>query len=187
MTAVADRSSTSTSSLVSSLAIDRPTASAHALRPAAAAGDYLSFRLGSEEYGLDILRVQEIRSYEEPTHMAHAPHHVKGVVNLRGVIVPLMDLRLKLGLSEVRCDSLTVVVVLNVADRIIGMVVDSVSDVVRLDAARIKPVPALSHTLGGDFASGIGSVDQRMLILVDVEALIGGGSGGSGGVLGDPG
>jgi purine-binding chemotaxis protein CheW len=182
MTAVADL--TPASSLVSSLAVDRPTASAHPLRPAAAAGEYLSFRLGSEEYGLDILQVQEIRSYEEPTRMANAPRYVKGVVNLRGVIVPLVDLRLKLGLSEVPYDSLTVVVVLNVARRTIGMVVDSVSDVVRLDAARIKPVPALGHSLGGDFASGIGSLDQRMLILVDVEALLGGGTGS---LLGDAG
>jgi purine-binding chemotaxis protein CheW len=182
MTAVADL--TPASSLVSSLAIDRPTASVNPLRPAAAAGEYLSFRLGSEEYGLDILQVQEIRSYEEPTRMANAPRYVKGVVNLRGVIVPLVDLRLKLGLSEVPYDSLTVVVVLNVARRTIGMVVDSVSDVVRLDAARIKPVPALGHSLGGDFASGIGSLDQRMLILVDVEALLGGGTGS---LLGDAG
>src|SRR3982750_247340 len=93
-------------------------------------GEFLTFRLGAEEYGIDILRVQEIRSYEAPTRIANAPAFVKGVVNLRGVIVPIVDMRIKFNLTPVNYDSFTVVIVLNIAGRVVGMVVDAVSDVI---------------------------------------------------------
>jgi purine-binding chemotaxis protein CheW len=138
-----------------------------------AAAEFLTFRLGAEEYGIDILRVQEIRSYEEPTRIANAPHFIKGVVNLRGVIVPVVDLRIKLGCEKVEYNGFTVVIVLNVRGRVVGAVVDSVSDVLELAGDLIKPAPEMNATVDTGFITGIASVGERMLILADIEALIG--------------
>ncbi len=137
-----------------------------------AGGEFLTFRLGAEEYGIDILRVQEIRSYEAPTRIANAPPFLKGVVNLRGVIVPIVDLRLKLSCERVEYNDFTVVIVLNVRGRIVGAVVDSVSDVLELKAETIKPAPQLNFGVDTSFITGIGSVNDRMLILMDIEALM---------------
>lgn len=136
------------------------------------AGEFLSFKLGAEEYGIDILTVQEIRSYEQPTRIANAPAFVKGVVNLRGVIVPLVDLRLKFGLAHAEYNDFTVVIVLNVAHRVVGVVVDSVSDVLQLAAEHIRPAPQFGGGVDGGFITGIGSIQERMMILMDIEALI---------------
>ncbi|MDO8377007.1 MAG: chemotaxis protein CheW [Aquabacterium sp.] len=138
----------------------------------AAHGEYLTFRLGAEEYGIDILRVQEIRSYEQPTRIANAPAFLKGVVNLRGVIVPIVDLRLKLGCDTAEYNHFTVVIVLNVRGRVVGAVVDSVSDVLELGGEAIRPAPQLNATIDASFITGIGSVQDRMLILMDIEALM---------------
>lgn len=135
-------------------------------------GEYLTFRLGAEEYGIDILKVQEIRSYEQPTRIASAPAFVKGVVNLRGVIVPIVDLRLKLGCDSVEYNSFTVAIVLNVRGRVVGIVVDSVSDVLELGRDHIKAAPELQSTVDTSFITGIGSIGERMLILIDIEALM---------------
>jgi purine-binding chemotaxis protein CheW len=140
--------------------------------PAAEGGEFLTFRLGGEEYGIDILRVQEIRSYEQPTRIANAPHFIKGVVNLRGVIVPIIDLRLKLGCETAEYNAFTVVIVLNVRGRVVGAVVDSVSDVMELTREHIKPAPELSSNVDSNFITGIGSVGDRMLILMDIEGLM---------------
>ncbi len=139
----------------------------------AQAGEYLTFRLGGEEYGIDILRVQEIRSYEPPTRIANVPAYLKGVVNLRGVIVPIVDLRVRLDCASAEYNTFTVVIVLNVKGRVVGAVVDSVSDVLELPAEAIRPAPAMAST-GLDHAclTGIGSVGDRMLILMDIEALM---------------
>src|SRR5512133_3058079 len=134
--------------------------------------EFLAFKLGTEEYGIDILRVQEIRSYEQPTRMANAPAFVKGVINLRGVIVPILDLRMKFNLEQVRYDSFTVVIVLDIGARIVGMVVDGVSDVISLTADQLRPVPALSTAVSSDHLLAIGSVGKRMLILLDIEKLM---------------
>jgi len=143
---------------------------------ASAPQEYLSFRLGGEEYGIDILRVQEIRSYEAPTRIANAPHFIKGVVNLRGVIVPIVDLRLKLGCESAEYTDFTVVIVLNVRGRVIGAVVDSVSDVLELGAGEVKPAPQLNASVDAAYIVGIGCVKsgdvERMLILTDIEALV---------------
>ncbi|WP_236582027.1 chemotaxis protein CheW [Hydrogenophaga sp. BPS33] len=150
--------------------------SASTRRPAlapASAGEFLSFRLGAEEYGIDILRVQEIRSYEEPTRMANAAAFIKGVVNLRGVIVPVVDMRIKLGCEKVDYNDFTVVIVLSVFGRVVGMVVDSVCDVIALSQDHIKEAPQISSTQDASFITGIASVGERMLILADIEALIG--------------
>ncbi|MDI3510596.1 MAG: purine-binding chemotaxis protein CheW [Betaproteobacteria bacterium] len=134
--------------------------------------EYLTFRLGAEEYGIDILRVQEIRSYEEPTRIANAPSFIKGVVNLRGVIVPVVDLRLKLGCATAEYNGFTVVIVLNVHGRVVGAVVDSVSDVIELGGEQIRPAPEMNTTVDTTFITGIASVAERMLILMDIEALM---------------
>ena len=110
-------------------------------------GEFLTFRLGAEEYGIDILRVQEIRSYEQPTRIANAPSFIKGVVNLRGVIVPIVDLRMKLGCDSAEYNTFTVVIVLNVKGRVVGAVVDSVSDVLELSRDSIKPAPEMSSAI----------------------------------------
>jgi len=136
----------------------------------------LTFRLGAEEYGIDILRVQEIRGYEPPTRIADAPAFVKGVLNLRGVIVPIVDLRLKFGFQNAAYDSITVTVVLNVAGRTVGVVVDSVSDVIELNSDQIKPAPEFNTAVDASYITGIGALKQgevdRMLILVDIEKLM---------------
>jgi len=136
------------------------------------AGQFLSFRLGAEEYGIDILKVQEIRSYEAPTRIASALAFVKGVVNLRGVIVPIVDLRLKLGCETADYNSFTVVIVLNVKGRVVGAVVDSVSDVLELSADSIKPAPEMASAVDTSFITGISSVNERMLIMMDIESLM---------------
>ncbi len=134
--------------------------------------EFLAFKLGAEEYGIDILRVQEIRSYEEPTRIANAPPFIKGVVNLRGVIVPIVDMRLKFNLEQVSYDSFTVVIVLNVGNRVMGMVVDAVSDVITLTPEQLRPVPEFNSAIASDHLLAIGAIDQRMLILVDIEKLM---------------
>jgi purine-binding chemotaxis protein CheW len=138
----------------------------------AAGGEFLTFRLGAEEYGIDILKVQEIRSYEQPTRIANAPAFIKGVVNLRGVIVPIVDLRVKLACETVEYNGFTVVIVLNVRGRVVGAVVDSVSDVLELGAGTIKPAPEMHTAVDTSFITGIGSINDRMLILMDIEALM---------------
>lgn len=139
-------------------------------------GERLTFRLGAEEYGIDILRVQEIRGYEPPTRIANAPPSIKGVLNLRGVIVPIVDLRLKFGFENVVYDGITVTVVLNVGGRTVGAVVDSVSDVIQLTENQIKPAPEFSSTIDTGYITGIGAIQQgereRMLVLVDIEKLM---------------
>jgi purine-binding chemotaxis protein CheW len=140
-------------------------------------GEFLTFRLGGEEYGIDILRVQEIRSYEPPTRIANAPAFLKGVVNLRGVIVPILDLRLKLGCDTAEYNGFTVVIVLNVHERVVGVVVDSVSDVIELQGDQVKEAPQLNSNVDAGFITGIGTVKngdaERMLILVDIQSLMG--------------
>ena len=135
-------------------------------------GEFLTFRLGAEEYGIDILKVQEIRSYEPPTRIANAPAFIKGVVNLRGVIVPIVDLRLKLGCDTADYNTFTVVIVLNVKGRVVGAVVDSVSDVLALDTDSIKAAPEIQSAVDMGFITGIGSITDRMLILLDIEGLM---------------
>lgn len=138
--------------------------------------EFLSFQLGGEQYGIDILKVQEIRGYEPSTRMANAPAFILGVLNLRGVIVPVLDMRIKFGMTDVQYGPQTVTIVLNVADRVIGMVVDAVQDVVALPAQDIKPAPEFSGAVSSQHIIGIAAVEQaeqsRMLILMDIEKLM---------------
>jgi purine-binding chemotaxis protein CheW len=136
--------------------------------------EFLAFKLGAEEYGIDILRVQEIRSYERPTRIAGTPECVKGVINLRGVIVPIVDLRIKLRMDSVHYDAFTVVIVLNIGRRVMGVVVDAVSDVITLQSEQLRPPPPFSAGLAGDHLLALAAVEQRMLILVDIDKLMSG-------------
>ncbi len=134
--------------------------------------EFLTFTLGAEEYAIDILRVQEIRGYDQVTAIANSPAFIKGVINLRGAIVPIVDLRIKFNLSSVTYDQFTVVIILNVMQRIIGVVVDSVSDVIALAAEAIRPPPEFGSTFDSQYLKGLASVGERMLILVDIERLL---------------
>ncbi|SAK46796.1 chemotaxis protein CheW [Caballeronia fortuita] len=140
--------------------------------PEAGGEEFLIFNLGQEQYGIDILKVQEIRGYDAVTRVANAPAFIKGVINLRGVIVPIADMRLKFELERAVYDDQTVVVVLNVAGRVVGIVVDGVSDVQTLTPEQILPAPEFNSTLNTDYITGIGTIDDRMLILIDIERLI---------------
>lgn len=142
-------------------------------RAASGQGEFLTFRLGAESYGIEILKVQEIRGYELPTAIANAPEFIKGVINLRGVIVPILDLRIKFRLPEARYDEFTVVIILNVAGRVVGVVVDSVSDVVTLSPGAIRPTPEFaSATFDTKYITGLATVEERMAILLDIEKLM---------------
>ncbi|QNP50567.1 chemotaxis protein CheW [Diaphorobacter aerolatus] len=135
--------------------------------------EYLTFRIADEEYGIDILKVREIRRYETPTRIARTPVFIKGVVNLRGTIVPIVDLRMKLHLhDDPHYGEFTVVIILNLLDRVVGVVVDSVSDVLKLQQDEISSVPELECAIDHESIEGLGSVAGRMLILLDIEKLM---------------
>jgi purine-binding chemotaxis protein CheW len=150
-------------------------ANAAARNLGSASQEFLTFRLGREEYGIEILKVQEIRGWEQPTVIANAPEFIKGVINLRGNIVPIVDMRIKFNLGEANYDQFTVVIILNIAGRVVGMVVDAVSDVIQLAGERIRPAPDFSASFDTKYITGLGTVDDRMLILVDIEKLMSGG------------
>jgi purine-binding chemotaxis protein CheW len=133
---------------------------------------YLAFKLGAEEYGIDILKVQEIRGYENVTRIANAPEFIKGVINLRGIIVPIVDMRIKFKLGAPGYDQFTVVIILSIAGRVMGMVVDSVSDVTTLEPEQIRPALQMGCAVNTDYLVGLGTVEERMLILLDIERLM---------------
>jgi purine-binding chemotaxis protein CheW len=135
--------------------------------------ELLTFTLGEESYGLDILKVQEIRGYETPTRIANTPSFIKGVINLRGHIVPIVDLRVKLSLGEAKFDASTVVIILNVLGRVVGIVVDAVSDVIALAPEAIKPAPEFGSVLDTQYIMGLATVDGHLLIMIDIEKLMG--------------
>lgn len=138
----------------------------------------LAFTLGQEEYGIDIQKVQELRGYDTVTQIANSPNYIKGVVNLRGVIVPIIDMRIKFNIGTPAYDQFTVVVILNITGRTIGMVVDSVSDVITLTAAQVKPAPEMGGALDTGYLIGLGALEERMLILVDIDKLMSSGEMG---------
>ena len=153
------------------MSAERPIAHSekmHVVMPA----EFLAFTLGSEEYGIDIQRVQELRGYDAVTRIANAPDYLKGVVNLRGIIVPIIDMRIKLNLGSATYNTFTVVIVLNIGKRVMGMVVDSVSDVITLKDEQIKVAPEMGSTLNSNYLIGLGTLEERMLILVDIERLM---------------
>ena len=134
--------------------------------------EVLVFILGGDEYGVDILKVQEIRGYDKVTPIPAAPDYVKGVINLRGAIVPVIDLRVKFRLGQVKYDQFTVVVILRLAARVIGVVVDGVSDVMALTASEVRPAPQLGSVVDASFISGVATQGERMVLLLDIEKLL---------------
>ncbi|MBS0344405.1 MAG: chemotaxis protein CheW [Proteobacteria bacterium] len=157
-----------TTSLQESAAAGQIGAASQAAKPL----EFLSFTLGEEEYGIDIQKVQELRGYDAVTRIANAPAFIKGVVNLRGIIVPIIDMRVKLNLGDPSYDQFTVVIVLNIGGRVVGMVVDSVSDVITLTPEQIKDAPQMGSLLDTDYLIGLGTVNERMLILMDIDRLM---------------
>lgn len=151
---------------------DSTVAESHETASGASAGEYLTFTLGDEEYGIDILRVQEIRGYDAITKIANTPEFIKGVINLRGTIVPIVDLRIRFNLGNAEYNDFTVVIILNVGNRVVGIVVDGVSDVITLQSGQINAVPDLVSTIDTKYLVGLGTVDERMLILVNIEKLM---------------
>jgi purine-binding chemotaxis protein CheW len=149
-------------------------ATANGSREAAAESvrEFLTFTLGDEEYGVDILKVQEIRGYDTVTKIPDAPDFIKGVINLRGTIVPVVDLRIKFKLGKADYDAFTVMIILNIEKRVVGVVVDSVSDVMHLSPDQIRPAPEFGGAMDTRFITGLGTLDDRMLILVDIERLL---------------
>ena len=142
--------------------------------PASVAREILVFKVGEEEYAIDILRVQEIRGYEAPTRIAHTPAHILGVINLRGAIVPLVDMRIKFAIGQAQYNAFTVVIVLNLGGRIVGIVVDSVADVATLGPDQVRPAPELPSSPDALHITGLGVLGERMLIMLDIDRLIGG-------------
>jgi purine-binding chemotaxis protein CheW len=134
--------------------------------------EFLSFKLGQEEYCLDILSVQEIRGYDTVTAIANTPEFIKGVINLRGNIVPIVDLRIKFHLAQARYDATTIVIILNLNRKMIGIVVDSVSDVIALPLDSIREAPRFGSAINTEFISGMAAIDGRMMIVVDIQRLL---------------
>jgi purine-binding chemotaxis protein CheW len=134
--------------------------------------EYLTFTLGPEEYAIDILKVQEIRGYEQPTTIANTPAFIKGVINLRGIIVPIVDMRIKFGVGKAEYTPFTVVIILSIGGRVVGMVVDGVSDVTSLRSDQVRPAPEFAATVDTRYIKGLGTLGERMLIVVDIEKLM---------------
>ena len=134
--------------------------------------EFLAFTLGAEEYGIDILKVQEIRGYETVTRIANAPEFIKGVINLRGIIIPVVYLRIKFKLGTPTYDQFTVVIILNIKGRVMGIVVDSVSDVMTLTPDQMRPAPDMGTAFESQYIIGLGTIDERMLILMDIDKLM---------------
>ncbi len=138
---------------------------------------FLTFIMAGEEYGVDILTVQEIRGWESVTPIPNAPQHVKGVINLRGTIVPIIDLRLRFGLADVSYGPMTVVIVMKVESargkRIMGIVVDAVSDVYSLSMQEVRGAPDLGDHVNTSYIKGLVNVDSKMVILLDINELLG--------------
>lgn len=134
--------------------------------------EFLTFTLGEEEYAIDILKVQEIRGYDAVTRIANTPSYIKGVINMRGVIVPVVDMRLKFNVGEAVYDQFTVMIILNLGERVVGMVVDGVSDVVALSPDEIRTAPEFGAAMDTQYIQGLASIDDRMAIVVDIEKLM---------------
>ena len=134
--------------------------------------DILAFQLGAERYGIDLMAVQEIRGYENVTRIANSPEFIKGVINLRGIIVPIIDLRMRFGTGQPTYDALTVVIILHVGAKVAGMVVDAVSDVVTLRENDVRPAPSMGGAISTVHMTGLASVDDHLVTLLDVPSLL---------------
>jgi purine-binding chemotaxis protein CheW len=134
--------------------------------------EFLTFMLGEEQYALDIRAVKEIRGFDPVTKIANAPEYIKGVINLRGDIVPIVDMRIKFNVGQATYNEFTIVIMLHVAERIVGVVVDAVSDVIKLEQEQLKPPPEFGVAFDSRYLYGLATIDEQMIILVNIEALI---------------
>jgi purine-binding chemotaxis protein CheW len=137
-----------------------------------AATQYLTVNLADEEYGIDILAVREIRGWTSVTRIPQAPGYVLGVLNLRGAIVPVLDLRLRFGLSREEYSGTTVTVIITVAGRLFGIVVDAVSDVLDVEQSNVRPVPDMGTAVDTEYLKGLTSIGERMVLLLDADKLL---------------
>ncbi len=133
---------------------------------------FLTFQLGNELYGVDILRVQEIKGYTTVTKIPNTPPHIKGVLNLRGTIVPIVELRTKFGLPTIEYTLFTVIVVVVIQEKIMGLVVDAVSDVLNIDKKDIQPPPQFGAKVDVSFLNGIGKSNDKLVALLDMDRLL---------------
>lgn len=134
--------------------------------------EVLAFTLGNEEYGINLMKVQEIPGYDAVARIANAPDYIKGVMNLRGIMVPIVDMGIRFNLGAPAYNEFTVVIVLSISPRVIGMVFDSVSDVVTLTDEQVRPPPALGDAMHTDHLLGLGTLSERMIILLDIERVM---------------
>ncbi|PPC97955.1 MAG: chemotaxis protein CheW [Methylotenera sp.] len=142
------------------------------VRPLNLTGEYLTFKLGDESYGIEILNVQEIRGYDAVTQIANSPDYVKGLINLRGKVLPIVDLRIKFNLQNFDYNEFTVVIILNLSGREVGVVVDGVSDVINLKADQVRDVPSLVTSIDTTYIVGLAMLAEQMIILVDIAQLM---------------
>ena len=133
---------------------------------------YLTFALGSEEYGIEILKVQEIKGYSSITHIPNAPPHVKGVMNLRGSVVPVIDLRAKFSMDAVEYSKFTVIIVVMVGHKVAGLVVDAVSDVLNIAVSDVRPAPDFGARCDTRFISGVVTMGEKLAVLLDMNKLL---------------
>lgn len=147
--------------------------STHGAALAQGSGQYLTFTLQNEEYGIEILKVQEIKGFSKITPVPNAPHFVRGVVNLRGAVVPIVDLRARFGMPAKEFDQFTVIIVVNLGSKVVGLVVDTVSDVLDIPLADICETPALAGGVDSSCVNGMGKINERLVMLLDIARLVG--------------
>ncbi len=133
---------------------------------------YLTFTLGQEEYGVEILKVQEIRGYSAVTPIPNTPNYIKGVMNLRGTIIPVVDLRAKLGMTEAEYNQFTVIIVVMVGTKVMGLIVDSVSDVLNIPKSDIQAAPDFGGDVDARFIQGMAKAGEKLVVLLDIDKVL---------------
>jgi purine-binding chemotaxis protein CheW len=149
-----------------------PAAAASSEKPAAASTEFISFAIGDEQYGVDIMAVREIKGWSGVTQLPNQPDYMRGVLNLRGVMVPIVDLRCRFGLGLTEATPVHVVIVVQVDNRTIGLLADRVLDIISAQAAQVQPVPQVSRNIRADFLSGLVTIDETMIALIDLDCLL---------------
>ena len=133
---------------------------------------YLTFALGHEQYGIEILKVQEIKGYLPPTAVPNTPGYIKGVMNLRGTIIPIVDLRAKLGLAETEYNQFTVIIVATIGSKVVGLIVDSVSDVLNIPQSDIQEAPEFGAAVDVRFIDGMAKAGEKIVMLLNMSKII---------------
>lgn len=134
--------------------------------------EYLSFRVGNSEYSVEIMAVREIRGWTKTTSLPHSPRFVRGVINLRGAVLPVLDLAMRLGLEESEPDERNVIIVVDVGERVFGLRVDAVSDILSFSPDQLQPPPEVTSTSGPSFVKALTILDERMVRLLDLDSVL---------------